>query len=91
MPEDMDASTTPDSVDPKVSVIQVPAHLTAVRKFGGSWNKEKFQKEGQRLLEEVAKAGLVAQGNLYWSRFDPPWKPGFLRHNEVLIRVKKER
>jgi hypothetical protein len=54
-------------------------------------NKEKFEKEGVKLLEEVAKAGLAAQGNLYWSRFDPPWKPGFLRHNEVLIRVKKER
>jgi hypothetical protein len=90
MPEDMDASTTPDSADSKVSVIQVPAHLAAARKFGGSWNAEKFQKEGKKLLEEVAKAGLVAQGNLYWSRFDPPWKPGFLKHNEVLVRVKKE-
>ena len=89
MPEDMDASTTPDSADSKVSVIQVPAHLAAARKFGGSWSKEKFQKEGQRLLEEVDKAGLVAQGNIYWSRFDPPWKPGFLKHNEVLVRVKK--
>jgi hypothetical protein len=91
MPTGMDQSSTPAPTDSKVSAIAVPAHLAAARKFGGSWNKDKFEKEGSKLLEEVAKAGLVAQGNLYWSRFDPPWKPGFLRHNEVLIRVKKEK
>ncbi len=89
MPEEMDESTTPAPADSDVSVVAVPAHLAAARKFGGSWNNEKFQKEGDRLLEEVGKAGLVPEGNLYWSRFDPPWKPGFLKHNEVLIRVKK--
>ena len=90
MPEDMTETNTPAPADSKVAVIRVPAHLAAARKFGGSWNKEKFEREGTKLLEEVAKAGLVPQGNLYWSRFDPPWKPGFLKHNEVLVRVKKE-
>ena len=90
MPEEMDESNTPSPADSKVNVVRVPAHLAAARKFGGSWNKEKFEREGTKLLEEVAKAGLVPQGNLYWSRFDPPWKPGFLKHNEVLIRVKKK-
>jgi hypothetical protein len=89
MPEEMDESNTPSPADSKVTVVRVPAHLAAARKFGGSWNKEKFESEGTKLLEEVTKAGLVPQGNLYWSRFDPPWKPGFLKHNEVLIRVKK--
>lgn len=87
MPTNMDASNTPGSSDQSVQVIEVPAHLAAARKFGGSWNQEKFQKEGEKLLREVANAGLVAKGNLYWSRFDPPWKPGFMKHNEVLIRV----
>jgi len=89
MPEKMDESSTPAPADSSVSVVSVPTHLAAARIFGGSWSKDKFEKEGTKLLEEVAKAGLVPQGNLYWSRFDPPWKPGFLKHNEVLIRVKK--
>jgi hypothetical protein len=89
MPEAMDRSSTPTPTDSNVKAIEVPAHLAAARKFGGSWNKEKFEREGAKLLEEVSKAGLVSEGNLYWSRFDPPWKPGFLKHNEVLIRVKK--
>jgi hypothetical protein len=90
MPKEMDESSTPSPADSSVSVVSVPAHLAAARKFGGSWSKDKFEKEGTKLLEAVAKAGLVPEGNLYWSRFDPPWKPGFLKHNEVLIRVKKE-
>jgi hypothetical protein len=89
MPKEMSKSSTPAPADSKVVAIEVPSHLAAARKFGGSWNKEKFEKEGFKLLEEVSKAGLVPEGNLYWSRFDPPWKPGFLKHNEVLIRVKE--
>jgi hypothetical protein len=89
MPKEMDQSSTPAPEDSRVVAIEVPAHLAAARKFGGSWNKEKFENEGTKLLEAVTNAGLVPQGNLYWSRFDPPWKPGFLRHNEVLVRVKK--
>ena len=89
MPKEMNQSTTPSPADSRVEVIEVPSHLAAARAFGGSWNKDKFQKEGDKLLEEVAKAGLIPEGNLYWSRFDPPWKPGFLKHNEVLIRIKE--
>lgn len=87
MPKEMNAASTPDSTDSSVKVIEVPEHLAAARKFGGSWNQDKFEKEGVKLLAEVTKAGLLPQGNLYWSRFDPPWKPGFMKHNEVLIRV----
>ena len=90
MPKEMDESSTPSPADSSVAVVSVPAHLAAARKFGGSWSKDKFEKEGAKLLEAVSQAGLVPQGNLYWARFDPPWKPGFLKHNEVLIQVKKE-
>jgi hypothetical protein len=32
--------------------------------------------------------GVVAHGEPIWARYDPPWKPWFLRHNEVLIPVE---
>jgi hypothetical protein len=64
MPEEMDESNTPSPSDSKVSVVRVPAHLAAARKFGGSWNKEKFEREGTKLLEEVTQAGLVRKWEL---------------------------
>ncbi|MSZ19907.1 MAG: heme-binding protein, partial [Actinobacteria bacterium] len=70
-----------------VKVIEVPAHNAAARRFSGSWNEERFESEGKALLEAVAAEGLASKGSLYFSRFDPPWKPGFLKRNEVLIQV----
>lgn len=66
----------------------VPAHYAAVRAFKGGWSEERFYSEGERLRDAVREAGLKTAGNLYWARFDPPWKPGFLKQNEVLIDLE---
>lgn len=39
------------------------------------------------LLAAVRRAGLEPVGGVYFARFDPPWKPGFLKHNEALVAV----
>jgi hypothetical protein len=46
--------------------------------------------EGELLRNAVKSLGYEAVGNLYWARFDPPWKPGFLKRNEALINITKE-
>ena len=88
LPEEMKSSDVPASVDPRVKVIEVPAHLAAAKRFSGSWSPAKFDVEGQKLIGELLSSGLETVGSLYFARFDPPWKPGFLKRNEVLIRVK---
>jgi len=88
LPEEMRASDVPASRDANVKVIEVPEHLAAAKRFSGSWNQDKFDLEGQKLISELLSSGLETVGSLYFARFDPPWKPGFLKRNEVLIRVK---
>lgn len=88
LPEDMKPSDVPGANSSNVKVIQVPEHLAAAKRFSGSWNQDKFDLEGQKLISELLSSGLETVGNLYFARFDPPWKPGFLKRNEVLIRVK---
>lgn len=88
MPSEFNRESTPAPLDPGVQVLDMPEHLAAARKFSGSWNQERFEKEGEELLKAVTKENLKPVGNLYWSRFDPPWKPGFLKRNEVLIRIE---
>lgn len=73
-----------------VSSVVVAEKLVAARKFGGSWNQARFDREGEILLAALAGKQLETVGNLYWARFDPPWKPGFLKHNEVLIDLKED-
>jgi len=89
MPADFKLEDTPAPFGSTMKVTAVPAHLAAARSFRGSWNSARFESEGAELLAAVANAGLKISGNLYWSRFDPPFKPGFLRHNEVLVDLEK--
>lgn len=88
LPENMKSSEVPESLDAGVKIIEVATHLAAARRFSGSWNQERFDLEGQKLISELLTSGLETVGSLYFARFDPPWKPGFLKRNEVLIRVK---
>jgi hypothetical protein len=88
LPEEMKPGDVPASVDPNVKVIEVPKHLAAAKRFSGSWNQDRFDLEGKKLVSELLSSGLETVGSLYFARFDPPWKPGFLKRNEVLIRVK---
>lgn len=39
------------------------------------------------LLAAVAAAGLTPMGETRFARFDPPYTPWFLRHNEVAVDV----
>jgi hypothetical protein len=88
LPENMKISEVPESLDPSVKVVQVPEHIAAAKRFSGSWDQDKFDSEGEKLVSELLTSGLETVGSLYSARFDPPWKPGFLKRNEVLIRVK---
>jgi hypothetical protein len=56
-------------------------------KFGGGWNGDRFQENGELLLKKVHEAGLNAVGNVYYARYDPTWKPWFLKRNEVLLAL----
>ena len=87
LPAGMLAADVPLPRNARVSTVPVAAHDAVVLPFGGSWNAARFQRKATELLEAVAANGLTAQGNVYFARFDPPWKPGFLKRNEALINV----
>ena len=87
MPAGMDVKSLPVPRDSRVTTKHVGETTVAARKFGGGWNEAKFEEQGRLLLEAVQAAGLKTSGNLYWARFDPPWKPGFLKRNEVSIAL----
>ena len=87
LPAGMDPTSLPIPRDARVRTVVVPTHKAAVRKFGGSWNETRFRSNGEALLAAVRGAGLQTEGDVYFARFDPPWKPGFLKKNEALIRL----
>ena len=44
------------------------------------------EREAQ-LRQWMKQQNLVATGPVEFAGYDPPWTPGFLRRNEILIRV----
>jgi hypothetical protein len=40
-----------------------------------------------KLKEALARADVKWHGAPVWARYDPPWKPWFLRRNEILLEV----
>ena len=87
LPDSMAQSEIPAPANSKVSVKQINSHDAAVLKFNGSWSTRLLSEKEKELKSAVAVAGLETEGNVYFARFDPPWKPWFLKRNEVIINL----
>lgn len=87
LPEGMDAASAPIPTGAGVRTRVVPSGRVAARRFGGGADEARYAANAARLVAEVAGAGLAAVGEPYFARYDPPWKPGFLRRNEALVRL----
>ena len=73
----------------EVKVVRRPAQRCAVHRFSGPQSKESEAAARVRLTEWMAKHGLQPTGEPFFAYYDPPWTPGPMRRNEVLIPVKK--
>lgn len=87
MPAEYTAETLPTPTDPRIAIRQVPPQLAAARAFTGRWSERIYQQQLADLRSAVAEAGLEVVGPPRFARFDPPWTPWFLRHNEVVLPV----
>ena len=87
MPAEFTVDTLPTPSDPRIRVREVPAQLAAARAFTGRWSEQIYQEQLAQLHGAVSQAGLEMTGQPRFARFDPPWTPWFLRHNEVVQPV----
>jgi hypothetical protein len=85
LPSGMTADTAPLPADARVSLRAVPPTLTAAIRYSGRWSGSAFEEHRDRLLDAVGRAGLEPVGAPRWLRYDPPFKPWFLRRNEVVV------
>ena len=89
LPADLTAETAPVPADPQVTIRTVPGSLTAALRFSGSGSETAFERRNNGLQAALVLAGLTAVGLPRFARFDPPFKPWFLRRNEVLQDVQE--
>ncbi|MCX6497643.1 MAG: heme-binding protein [Arthrobacter sp.] len=89
LPAGMTAETAPAPANPDVKIRAVPGSLAAALRFSGSGTGTAFGRRNDGLQAALTLAGLTAVGPPRFARFDPPFKPWFLRHNEVVQDVQE--
>ena len=87
MPTESTLSTLPEPEDPRVVLRERPSHEVAVVKFSGRWTDANMERRTEALRKWVTSRGLEIVGEPEVNRYDPPFKPWFLRRNEVCIPV----
>lgn len=87
MPATFTTATLPEPVDARVRIREVAAQLAAAMRFSGRWTEQTFGQRATMLGRSVTAAGLQPTGAVRYARFDLPWKPWFLRRNEVVLPV----
>jgi hypothetical protein len=89
MPSGYSMDDLPRPNNAAVSIEPVAAHLAAVARFGGSFHGTRAAKVQARLEAWIVEQGLTAVGEPMVAQYDPPWKPGFARRNEIMIVVEQ--
>ncbi len=87
MPGGYTLDTLPVPNDPRVTLRVLPARQFAVIRYSGTWSHDNYDRHLARLRKGLADAGVVTTGEPVWARYDPPFKPWFLRTNEIMLEV----
>lgn len=90
MPSGSDISRLPIDKNLVVEIKQLPQAFYACLKFTGNYTETKLDKnlkllKNALIRESITEIGL--ENNWRSARFDPPFKPSFLKRNEVQIPV----
>ena len=88
MPDGMELRDLPIPRNQKVSLRHINTHTAAVLSFSGMTSESKLHEKEAELRTAMANVDLKPTGPVRIARFDPPWKPGFMRHNEVIIPIE---
>ena len=84
---EMPPAPADDAMRVGVRLREVPGHEAAVLRFTGGLSIKSFTGRGRDLLLKLRAGGLEPVGAVYYARYDPSWKPGFLAQNEALVWV----
>ena len=87
MPDGFSIETTPEPLDNRVKIVEIPERAVAALQSSGSWSSSVFEKRSRELLEELIKEGIRTASHVFSMRYNGPFTPWFLRRNEVAVVV----
>ena len=88
MPAEWTMESIPEPNDPSVTLRSMPSRTLGVIRYSGTWSQTSYEEHLKKLQDALAEAGLRWRGEPVWARFDPPWKPWFMRRNEIWLELE---
>ncbi len=87
MPADFTISNIPKPINPQVIIEELPSANLAVIRFKGYASPKDVNKYKKQLLRILAQNNIKTEGESILMIYNSPFAPGFIRRNEVGIRV----
>jgi hypothetical protein len=87
MPSGSTFGHLPDPSDPRVVLRELESETCIASSFRGRATEELSAKKINELRKAAALVNLSLSDETRICRFDPPFKPGFLQYNEIVIPV----
>ena len=88
LPKQVAAAGVPNPEASEVHIRKRIGGRFAVIRFAGRLDSRKAEEQEKKLREWMASRELVGEDSAESAGYDPPFTPGPLRRNEVLIRLK---
>lgn len=85
MPAGSTKADMPDPNDPRVVLRQLDAETCIAASFRGRANEDVMKKKVRELRTLADKESIALSNETRICRFDPPFKPGFMQYNEIVI------
>ena len=90
MPDGETLGTLPAPEDSRVVLREVPPSRVAVVRFSGRWTDANMKEHEAELRRWTSDRHLTVIGEAEVNRYDPPFKPWFLRRNEVWFPLAED-
>ena len=89
MPKKHTVATLPAPASDDVKLKEVPSKRVVAIRFNGNFSATLASKKLMLLYNYIADENLTQKGDPEYAFYNPPWTPGFLKRNEILIEIER--
>lgn len=87
MPKEYSLENLPQPSQPGIEFKEIPERYVASISFSGNINEEIIEKKKLKLTEWLKEKQITTIGIFELARYNPPFIPGFFKHNEIIVAV----
>ena len=87
MPKEYSLEELPEPLQSELELKEIPERYVAAVTFSGNVKQEVIEKKKHELEKWLKEKQITALGSIELARYNPPFIPGFMKHNELLVEV----